>query len=478
VSVARDTAYNLAAAVAPAVFLLTLTPIYLAVIGVDRFGMLVICWTIVSALRFASLGMGAALTYQLAIMGDAPPDARSGMVWTALIIGLAASFVGAILVVLAGEIYFRLFFRAAAGLNQEVIQALPLLGVLLSLAILIGVLNGALRGSSHFGALSGVSIITSGLVAVTPLAAAYVIGVGLEVLVLATVAATAVAFLCEVAVCIRVVPLRRLHRPKRSEVKALIGYGSWMSATAMVAPLVLLLDRFIIGALRGPTAVAAYVLPFNVVQQLVLIPASLNSAMLPRLAPLSNEDEIQEMQSSSLIWLNGLLTPLTMVAIAFAAPFFHLWIGPTLGEMASPVAAILLAGGWVHGIGHIPSALVLGRSRPDLLTKLLLAYLVPYVAILYFATLHFGIIGAAAAWTIRAAFDPILFLHTRPRRSDMWPVAISAVLVLCSMAIALALPWTSLFYWGVMALIVAASCYQNRVILISSIGEFRKLAFR
>jgi O-antigen/teichoic acid export membrane protein len=239
-----------------------------------------------------------------------------------------------------------------------------------------------------------------------------------------------------------------------------------------------LLDRFIIGALRGPTAVAAYVLPFNVVQQLVLIPASLNSAMLPRLAPLSNEDEIQEMQSSSLIWLNGLLTPLTMVAIAFAAPFFHLWIGPTLGEMASPVAAILLAGGWVHGIGHIPSALVLGRSRPDLLTKLLLAYLVPYVAILYFATLHFGIIGAAAAWTIRAAFDPILFLHTRPRRSDMWPVAISAVLVLCSMAIALALPWTSLFYWGVMALIVAASCYQNRVILISSIGEFRKLAFR
>lgn len=477
-SVARDTVYNLAGAAAPAVFLLVVTPFYLDVIGTDRFGVLAICWTIVSTLRFASLGMGPALTYHLATMDDAPPATRSGMVWTGLLIGSAASIAGAFLVVALGELYFRLFWRAASGLSGELMEALPFLGILLSLAILIGVLNGVLRGIRRFGTLSLISIVTSGLVAVTPLAAATLVGVSLKVLILATVVASAVVVLWELAVCVRVVPLRRPRRPSALQVKALLGYGSWASATAFIAPFVLLLDRFLIGALRGPAAVAAYVLPYNVVQQLVLIPASLNSAMLPHLAPLNSEEEVQKLQSSSLMWLNGLLTPLSIVAIAIAGPFFHLWIGTALGKITSPVAAILLAGAWAHGIAHVPAALVLGRSRPDLQTKLLLVCLPPYVVLLYLATLHFGVIGAAAAWSVRAAFDLILFQYTRPCRSDMWSVAASAALVLCAIAIALALQWMSSLYWGAMALIFLAACYQNRTVLISSMGEFRKLALR
>jgi O-antigen/teichoic acid export membrane protein len=478
VSVARDTAYNLAAAVAPAAFLLAVTPFYLDTIGPDRFGVLALCWTIVSALRFASLGMGPALTYRLAVTDDEAEGARSAIVWTALMIALAASFVGAILVVGIGELYFRLFFRAASALEREVMRALPFLGALLPLAILIGVLNGALQGSRRFGALSVIGIINSALLAVTPLAVAYLISVSLKALILATAAASAVVVLCELAICIRVVPLGKPRRFRRSEVKALIGYGSWMSATAFIAPLVLLLDRFLIGALRGPAAVAVYVLPYNVVQQLILIPASLTSAILPRLASIRDEEEVQKLQSSSLLWLNGLLTPLSVAAIALSAPFFHLWIGPTLGKIASPVAAILLVGAWAHGIAHIPSTFVIGRSRPDILTKQLLACLPLYVVILCLATLHFGVIGAATAWTIRAAFDPVLFFYTRPRRSDMLRIAASAVLVLCAMVTALALTWTGALYWGVMALLIAAACYQNRTVLISSVGEFRKLAFR
>src|SRR5689334_15396005 len=97
-SIGKDTAYNLAAALAPAAFLLVVTPFYLRAIGPDRFGVLAICWTLVSVLRFASLGMGPAVTYRLAIMDDRTPDERSDAVWAALAIGLAASLVGAVLV--------------------------------------------------------------------------------------------------------------------------------------------------------------------------------------------------------------------------------------------------------------------------------------------------------------------------------------------------------------------------------------------
>jgi O-antigen/teichoic acid export membrane protein len=475
VSIRRDTTYNLAAAVAPAVFMLAVIPFYLRVIGTERFGVLAICWTIVAALRFASLGMGPALTYQLATLSQAPAQARSSLVWTALMLALAASAAGAILVVGVGEIYFRYVFAGTSSLDAEILAAVPLLAVLVPLSILIGVLNGALQGMRRFGPLSGISILNAALFALAPLIVAYLITVKLNGLILATVVANALVAIVELAACARLVPLHLPNWPGSRDTKALLGYGAWMSGTALIAPFLLLLDRFVIGALRGPAAVAVYVLPYNLVQQLVLLPASLTTAVLPRLAPLRDE-EVQQMQSSSLIWLNGVLTPLSIIAIGLAAPFFEVWIGPTLAQAASPVAVILLVGGWVHGIAHIPSTILLARSRPDVVTKLLLACLVPYVAILYLATMHFGVVGAAAAWTIRAAFDPILFAYTRPYPSDLRRVVVSAVFVLAAMASALFLSWTSATYWALMVVILATACYQNRAVLISSAGTLRRMS--
>lgn len=476
-SVGRDTSFNLAAALAPVFFTLVVTPFYLHIIGPERFGILAICWTIVGALGFASLGMGPALTYRLALMDEEPAVARSNHVWMALLIGFVASLSGAVLVLAIGRAYFDRFASLPSGLKAELRTALPLLAVLLPLGTLTGVLNGALQGRKRFGALSAVNILNAGVVTIAPLLAGLFLGPELPILVVAMASANALVLLAQFALCAEIVPLRLPSRLGGEHVRALVGYGAWMSATALIAPFLLLFDRFVIGALRGPSAVAIYVLAFNLLQGLLLLPASLSNAMLPRLAPLTREDEVSELQSTWLSWLNAMLTAAVTIAIAFSNPFFRLWIGAALGSAASPVAAILLVGCWAHGIGHIPSTVVAGRSRPDLLTKLLLAYLLPYLLLLYFATAEFGVIGAAAAWTIRAAFDPLLFLYTRPRRSDMWAIAASALLVLCAMAVALTLAWATPLYWSAMALIIAAACYFNRHVLISSVREFRKAAF-
>lgn len=477
VSVARDTSYNLVAAAAPIVFTLAVTPFYLHAIGTDRFGVLAICWTIVATLRFASLGMGPALTYRLALMDETGPAERSTMAWTGVSLGIAASLVGALLVFAVGEFYFNYVFSPASSADTEIGQALPYLAAIFPLGIISGVLNGALQGRRRFGALSAIAVINAGLIAVAPLVTAYLISPRLPQLVLATIGANAVVVLVQFGICSGAVPLRLPVQPRLKDAKLLLGYGAWMSVTALIAPLVLVFDRFIIGALRGPAAVAVYVLPYNVVQGMIYVPASLSGAIVPRLAPALHEAEVQRLQSRSLDWLNGVLTPVSILAIAFAAPFFRLWIGSTLGAEAAPVAILLLVGGWIHGIGHIPSAVVVGRSRPDLLAKLLAAYLIPYLLLLYFATQRFGILGAAAAWTTRAAFDPILFLYTRPYASDIRRVVVSGLLVFLAMATALVLSWATLPYWLLLLLITGAACYQHRRILVSSAGELRRTWF-
>lgn len=474
-SVGRDSTYNLVAALSPALFTLVVTPFYLQIIGPERYGILAICWTIVGALGFTSLGMGPALSYRVAQMDRAPSDAMSRMFWTAIDLALGASLLGALFVVAVGQIYFGRFFHGAARVDLEIWRALPLLSLMLPLGVLAGVLNGALQGMRRFGTLSAIAVLNAALVSITPLAAGYQVGVQLSVLILSIVVASTVVLIVQFVVCGTLTNLAASPTFSSDDAKTLLGYGGWMSATALVAPLVMLVDRFLIGALRGPVAVAAYVLPYSLVQQLIFLPASLSSAILPRIAALPSEDEVRVLQSKSLNWLNGLLTPLTVVAIALAAPFFRVWVGPNIGSIASPVAAILLVGGWVHGIGHIPSTVAVARNRPDLLTKLLLAYLVPYLALLYFAIRHFGIVGAATAWTIRAAFDPVLFLYIHPRRSDLLAVVLSGALVLAAMATALVLSWASLPYWLAMLLLIAAATYQSRAILIPWLDRFREL---
>jgi O-antigen/teichoic acid export membrane protein len=476
VSVGRDTGYNLAAALAPVVLALVVTPFYLHLIGPDRFGILAICWTIVGALSFASLGMGPALGYRLALMDSAPVAARSNLFWAAVFTSLSASLAGALMVLAVARLYFQELAFVPPGLRNEIGAASIYLALLLPLGTLIGVLAGAFQGRKRFGLLSFVSIVNVSLGAILPLAVANLGNVNLAALIKATVVAYAIVVVVELAICSRIVPLRLPGRIRFGEVKSLLNFGAWMSVTAFIAPLLLVVDRLVLGVLRGPTAAAIYVLAYNMLLGVLYIPSSLSSAMLPRLAPLKLEADVDDLQSEWLLWLNGVLTPLVLVGIALSPPFFRLWIGPTLGGQAAPVATVLLLGCWFHGISQIASAVVIGRSRPDIQTKLLLVLLAPYLALLYFATERFGVMGAAAAWTIRAAFDPVLFRFTKPRAADLLTVSVSGVLVLAAMTAALTLSWTTWPYWGVMASLLAAACYQNRAILLDSLANVRLAA--
>ena len=476
-SVGRDTGYNLAAALAPVAFALVVTPFYLHLIGPDRFGILAICWTIVGALGFASLGMGPALGYRLALMDHAPAAARSNLFWAAVFTSLAASLVGAVIALAIAKAYFKSLAMVPLALEGEIGAASLYLSLLLPLGTLIGVLAGAFQGRKRFGLLSFVSVLNVALGALLPLAVASLGNVHLAALIKATVAAYALVVLVEFAICVRIVPLRLPTGIWIEDVRSLLNFGAWMSVTALVTPLLLLVDRLVVGFLRGPTATAIYVLAYNMLLGLLYIPSSLSSAMLPRLAPLTLESDVDALQSEWLLWLNGVLTPLVIAGIAISPPFFHLWIGSTLGGAAAPVATILLLGCWLHGISNIASAVVIGRSRPDIQTKLLILLLAPYLALLYFATARFGVMGAAGAWTIRAAFDPVLFCFTKPRRTDLLTVLISGTLVLAAMLAALALPWTAWTYWAVMAVVLGAACFQNRSILQDSLGKVRLAAF-
>ncbi len=206
-SVARHTAYNFAGAVVPLAVSLVTVPLYLKVIGLERYGLLAIFWTLLGFLGFLSLGMGPAVTQRLATMAQATDRDRSQLVWTALGVNLAMAVAGSLLVITLARFYFDRLSATPAGLQAEVEQAIPWLGLALPLSMTGGVLAGALQGRQRFGILNLINGASATGVAIVPLATAYFVGPRLPNLAIATVCVNLAVLLMLAVASAKAVPL-------------------------------------------------------------------------------------------------------------------------------------------------------------------------------------------------------------------------------------------------------------------------------
>jgi O-antigen/teichoic acid export membrane protein len=70
----------------------------------------------------------------------------------------------------------------------------------------------------------------------------------------------------------------------------------------------------------------------------------------------------------------------------------------------------LLCGIWLNGLANIPYVMLQAQGRPDVVAKIHLAEIGPYVALLWYSLHQFGLEGAAFAYSTRVAVDAILLI--------------------------------------------------------------------
>lgn len=445
-SIARHSVYNLGGYMVPTIVTIITVPIYLRVIGVERYGLLAICWTLLGLMGFFSLGMGPAIAQRLALHRHSPPEVRARLFWTGAALSLIAGLLGTVLLLALSPAYFAAV-GGDAGLKAELGPALPFLAAALPLALVSGVCGGALQGRQWFGPLNVINVATSVSIAVLPLVGAIFFGPTLRTLIAATLAVHAASVLVLLLVCRGAVPLTGTPMPSVQLARQLVAFGGWMTITTLVAPLVLLFDRFAIGEKLGSAAVTTYVIPHNLVWRVVLIASSWSNAALPRIAGASAEEE-ERLKDTGIRILLAILTPLCVAGSMVLGPFLHVWVGEEIGARSTPVAAILMYGVWTYSISHVPSILLMGRGRPDILAKFMLAYVIPYIALIYYLMSSFGLVGAAIAWSLRATADASLLYFVKPTRSQMQAIVVCGAVVMASSGWCAATSWQIGQYWA------------------------------
>jgi O-antigen/teichoic acid export membrane protein len=112
---------------------------------------------------------------------------------------------------------------------------------------------------------------------------AYIYRTDIGWLVLAGLAAKLVETSLLFLLCRRSLGLTGPKALRRPIARRLLGLGGWITLSSVLGPVLENSDRFVIGAMVGANAVAAYAIAYNLITRLSLLPLSLARALYPRL---------------------------------------------------------------------------------------------------------------------------------------------------------------------------------------------------
>jgi O-antigen/teichoic acid export membrane protein len=418
--VGRGIAQTLAAQTAPLVIALIAMPLLLHGYGEVRFGVLTLVWALIGYLGLFDLGIGRALTRQLADgTGAEGVEAarRATLIRTALAVVVVIGVAGALVFAMIAPALVALL-RIPPGLQVETLGAFRIAAFAVPFATTATALRGVLEADGRFGAAALLRFPLAAAMLLAPLAALQ-FSSGLAPAVASIVASRVALCMLSCVVVLRNEAVLRGHGSIDAVAgRALLGFGGWVTVNMTLGPLMLTMDRFIVGAVISAAAIAWYATPMEVVSRLWVVPAAVTTVLFPVLARLGAAEPVR---AAALMRRAGqclflALVPPAMIGIVWAHELLTLWIGSEFADRSYRAAQLLLAGGVLAGLQSIPFVLLQGIGRPDLPAKLNLIELPLYAVLAVALTARFGVAGCAAAWLVRIAVDSALLLWLADRR--------------------------------------------------------------
>jgi O-antigen/teichoic acid export membrane protein len=412
---AKNVIWNLLSIGVPFLVALITIPILIDAIGKDRFGLLAICWMFVGYFSLFDFGLGRALTVLVArCLGENRQQQISGLVWTALTLMTLLGIIGFVIIFWLSPWLVGSVLKVPPELQEETLKAFHLLSLSIPLVIITVALRGVIAAYQRFDLLTAIRIPMGIFTFVGPVAV-LPFSLSLYPIVAVLVLGRFLAVVAHFLLLFRIVPeTRRRYSLDASQLRPLFGFGGWMTISNMVVPLMVSMDRFVIGAILSVTAVAYYTTPFEIVFRLLVIPTAVVAVLLPAQSTTLVIEQHDDRKYSAELFNKGLsyifitLFPLLLVISLFAYDGLKLWVGEEFASNGYQVMRWLALGALLYGLSLVPFSLVQSAGHPDWAAKLHLLELPIYLAVLWWALTHHGILGAAVVWTLRAWVDAVV----------------------------------------------------------------------
>ena len=470
-TLAKNSLINLSGFVLPLLVGLLTIPLIVSGFGIERFGLLTLAWAIVGYFSLFDMGIGRAITQLIAErIGKTSDRDIAKLAWTGLLMMSIFAVIGATITASVTPWFIASVLNVAEPLKDEATGAFIMLTLAIPAVVLSAGFAGVLAAIQRFDLINALRIPMGMMIFLVPLA---ILPYSKSTVhVCAALMVIRFLFLAfHAAACFYAFPPLRTHVAiDPSVVKKLLGFGGWMTATNFIGPLMVYMDRFVIGAVLSISAVAYYVTPYEMVIRLWAIPAAIVTVLFPAFATAkqSNPSHSTTLYSTGGRAILVVLAPIVLVLVVFAYECLSFWLGDDFAQKSTIVLQWLVIGVYLNSYAQVPFAFIQGYGRADITAKLHMLELPIYLALLFWLLNVLGINGAAIAWLIRAALDAVLLTLMAQRLNkditlaskQIFPVLV-APLVLFAIGMMLGTMSAKLFFagFGVLALVVVVHCF-------------------
>jgi len=409
--IARNSVLNFAGQVIPLVVGIVSIPPVIKGLGVDSFGILSLSWMLLGYFTVFDLGLGRATTKFIA------EELRNGLTerlrtlfWNSCLMNLILGLAGGLVIMTVTPLLAEKVFRVPVSSIGVAKGTFYVLAISCPFVLVSTAFRGALEAAQRFEYVNAVGVIASSLTFILPVVG-LLLGFDVRGIVVLLMISKLCGGLAYLILCFRVFPVLKQGVSFDFEnAGRLLAYGGWVSVMNVVNPVLVYLDRFMIGSIISIAAVSYYTAPYEMVMRLSIVPASLAMALFPSFSALDIEarKSVTQLFSGSVKFLLVIMSPLVAVLVVFAEDILQAWLGPEFAQVSTGVFQVLAIGVLLNAWAQVPFQLMLGFGRPDITAKLNLMELLLYVPLVWFLVKSMGIVGGALAWSIRVAVDTLL----------------------------------------------------------------------
>jgi len=409
--VLRNAGLNLVGRAIPLAVAIVAIPTIIRGLGMEQYGVLSLALVVVTYFSLFDFGLGEATTRFVAeALGRGDLQGLPSLIWTSSALIGALGLLAGVLMFLASPFLASHVLKVSVGLQGEATITFRAMAAAVPFMLLASGLRGTLEAKQRYDLVNLVSIPTSVANYLIPLVAV-LLHTGLVPIMGYLVVARAATCLAYFFPCFRLFPdVMHSTRIDPRRIRPLLTLGGWLAISNLSWPVLLYMDRLVIGSVMSVSVLPYYSAPYEVVTRLWVLPASW-APLYPAYSTigLGRQEEISELSSRAVKHLALLLGPTVIVLVCFAGTLLRVWLGPQFQAASTAVFRILALGVLANSLGTVPDKLIKGIGRPDIIGKVHVAQIPLYAALLWFFVCHWGLVGCAVAWTLRASAEAALF---------------------------------------------------------------------
>jgi len=414
----KNSLYNLAGSIIPLFVALFTIPFLIKGLGEEKFGILSLAWIVIGYFSLFDFGIGRTLTKIVAEnIGTDKDEDIPVIFWTSLLLMFIVSLFGSIILFLFTPHLVLNIFKISTIYEEETIYTFYTLAISIPIVTTTAGLRGVLEAYQKFGVINSIKTVLGIFTFVGPLLC-LIFTNNLFIIIILLTLIRFVIWIFYYRECDKLESIRKSKIViSKNFIKPIIKISTWMSVSNFIGPLLIYVDRFLIGAMISAVAVTYYTTPYEVITKLLVIPSALTGVLFPAISSnyKINPEYTHKLLLKSIKYVFILIFPVVFVIITFSSEGIYIWLGEDFVEHSKLVLQLLGMGILLNSLAYFPFTFLQSIGRPDITAKIHLFELPFYLLLMVYIIPKLGIIGVAFVWVIRILVDTLLLFYFTQR---------------------------------------------------------------